>query len=175
MTVCPDRDLRALIKDGLITGPADPFAGINPASIDLRLGNQLLIESMQESGFVPYPFDRHTEAKPYELRPGQFVLAATAEVVAMPDTHAGQVQLKSSVARLGLEHLMAGWIDPGFAGTITLELHNSRQLQPVMLWPGMRIAQLVVLAMSGPCDLSYELVGRYNGQALPTPSLGVPA
>lgn len=175
MTVLPDFMLRQLIADGGITGRygRDPGDAVNPASVDMHLGPSLLIESLQNTGFVEYPFGKHTKDNPFTLRPGNFVLAATEETITLPDDLAGQVQLKSSVARLGLEHLMAGWIDPGFTGTITLELHNSRQLAPVLLWPGMPIAQLVVQQMAAPCAISYRLTGRYNGQEHPTESLGV--
>jgi dCTP deaminase len=171
MTVLPDHAIQARIQAGLIDPPN--FDAINPASVDVHLGPSILIESLQHHGFVTYPFGKHTEADPFTLRPGQFILAATAETVAMPDDLAAQVQLKSSVARLGLEHLMAGWIDPGFTGTVTLELHNSRQLQPIPIWPGMPIAQLVLLQMQSIPDHSYAITGRYNGQRLPTPSMGV--
>ena len=171
MPILPDHEIDRRIQAGLIT-PPNPDA-INPASVDLHLAPSLLIESVTHAGFVQYPFGKHHRDDPFTLRPGQFALAATAERIAMPDTLAGQVQLKSSIARQGLEHLMAGWIDPGFTGTITLELHNSRQLQPVLIWPGMPIAQLVLLELTSQPDHSYAVTGRYNGQELPTPSKGV--
>lgn len=173
--ILPDYMLHQLIEAGHITGTygADPLNSVNPASIDMHLAPGLLIESLQHSGFVEYPFGKHTKEDPFTLRPGQFVLAATAELIHLPDNMAGQVQLKSSVARLGLEHLMAGFIDPGFHGSITLELHNSRQLQPVEIWPGMPIAQLVIQQLAGPCAISYAVTGRYNGQEAPERSKGV--
>jgi len=171
MPILPDHEIELLAAAGMLH-PYNP-AAVNPASIDLTLAPTILIESVVGPGLVTLSIAEHTEADPYTLRPGQFILAATAERITMPDHLAGQVQLKSSVARQGLEHLMAGWIDPGFAGTITLELHNSRQLQPVLIWPGMRLAQLVLLAMASPPRRSYAITGRYNLQQLPTPSLGV--
>jgi dCTP deaminase len=164
--ILPDFHIRELAAAGCVK-PFDPHL-VNPASIDLRLAPTILIESVVGPGLVHFDLGDHTEAEPYLLRPGQFILAATAERITMPTHLAGQVQLKSTVARQGLEHLMAGWIDPGFSGTITLELHNSRQLQAVPIWPGMRVAQLVLLRMLEPPQRSYALTGRYNGQQLPT-------
>lgn len=164
--ILPDSEIAELAAAGCVK-PFDP-ALVNPASIDLRLAPTILIESVVGVGLVGLDLSDHTEADPYLLRPGQFILAATAERITMPTHLAGQVQLKSTVARQGLEHLMAGWIDPGFNGTITLELHNSRQLQPVPIWPGMRVAQLVLLTMAAPPVNSYAITGRYNGQQLPT-------
>jgi dCTP deaminase len=74
--------------------------------------------------------------------------------------------LKSSRAREGLEHLMAGYCDPGWHGSVlTLELHNSRQLWPQLLWPGMKIGQMVFHRMSDLPLRSYAQTGRYNGHA----------
>jgi dCTP deaminase len=174
MAVLNDEALHLRAKAGLVK-PYHPEA-VNPASIDLHLGPDLLLETVDEAGpgFTLYQLaELHSEADPFLLQPGQFILAATAEQVDLHDDLSGQVQLKSSVARQGLEHLMAGWIDPGFRGTITLELHNSRQHRPVRLWAGMPVVQLVLLLMHDRPRQSYRETGRYNGQVLPTASRGV--
>jgi dCTP deaminase len=152
--------------------PFDP-ALINPASLDVRLGGTLLIESAQGPEMVPYPLHHHSEAEPYWLQPGQFVLAQTVETFHLPPTVAAQFMLKSSRAREGLEHLMAGYCDPGWSGSVlTLELHNSRQLHPVPLWPGMKIGQMVFHRMDATPLRSYALTGRYNGDATVMASKG---
>ncbi|WP_409365151.1 dCTP deaminase domain-containing protein, partial [Escherichia coli] len=92
-------------------------------------------ESAESPKLVPYPLHQHTQENPYRLKPGQFVLACTIETFNLPSDIAAQFMLKSSRARSGLEHLMAGYYDPGWHGSVlTLELHNSRQLHPVALW-----------------------------------------
>ena len=155
-----------------MVSPYDP-ALVNPASLDVRLGATLLIESAARPELVPYPLQDHTEAEPYLLRPGQFVLAQTAETFNLPDTIAAQFMLKSSRARSGLEHLMAGYCDPGWHGSVlTLELHNSRQLHPVALWPGMKIGQMVFHLMHQVPVRSYAVTGRYNNHSEVHASLG---
>lgn len=168
--ILPDSEIAELAAAGCVK-PFDPVL-VNPASIDLRLAPTILIESVVGVGLVGLDLSDHTEADPYLLRPGQFILAATAERITMPTHLAGQVQLKSTVARQGLEHLMAGWIDPGFNGTITLELHNSRQLHCIPLWPGKRIGQMVFHRLSMPPRRSYAETGRYNRDAAVTGSRG---
>ena len=116
---------------------------------------------------------RYTEANPYELVPGQFVLAETIEVFDLPKGIAAQFMLKSSRARQGLEHLMAGYCDPGWHGSrLTMELHNSRQLHRIPLWPGMRIGQMVFYRMSKNPMRGYDQTGRYNNQPHVQESLG---
>ena len=160
--ILADWQIRSRCEGGMVVG-WDP-ALVNPASLDVRLGDLLLIESAQSPELVPYPLHRHNQADPYELKPGQFCLAQTVEVFHLPDDVAAQFMLKSSRAREGLEHLMAGYCDPGWHGSVlTLELHNSRQLWPVCLWPGMKIGQIVFHLMAERPVASYAVTGRYNG------------
>ena len=159
--ILADWQITARCNGGMVT-PFDP-ALVNPASLDVRLGNTLLIESVYGSEMVPYLLAGYTQENPYLLAPRQFVLAHTVETFHLPDDVAGQFMLKSSRAREGIEHLMAGYADPGFHGVMTLELHNSRQLHPVPLWPGMKIGQMVFHQMAGIPQRSYAITGRYNG------------
>jgi dCTP deaminase len=169
--ILPDHQIHAFCEAGMVT-PFEP-ALINPASLDVRMGGTLLIESAQGPTMVRYPLESHTEGRPYLLQPGQFVLAQTVEVFHLPPTVAAQFMLKSSRAREGLEHLMAGYCDPGWSGSVlTLELHNSRQLHPVGLWPGMKIGQMVFHQMAAAPDRDYRETGRYNGDATVMASKG---
>ena len=172
MTILADWEITALCNGGMVT-PFDPEL-INPASLDVRLGGALLIESVSSpEAWCPYPLHQHTEAKPYLLVPGQFVLAQTIETFHLPSDIAAQFMLKSSRARSGLEHLMAGYCDPGWSGSVlTLELHNSRQLHPVALWPNMKIGQMVFHRMSATPLRDYRVTGRYNGDQQVTASKG---
>ena len=171
MTILCDWQIQNAAHDGLIV-PFNPDQ-LNPASYDVLLGGMLLIESAASPELVPYPLQDHTEAEPYLLRPGQFVLAQTAEVFNLPDTIAAEFRLKSSRAREGLDQALAVWCDPGWHGSVlTLELRNNRQLHPVPLWPGMRIGQMVFHRMEELPLKSYRLTGRYNEHSTVMPSLG---
>jgi dCTP deaminase len=124
----------------------------------------LLIESVSSRELLPYPLSRHTEANPYEMVPGQFCLAQTVEVFNLPDDVAAEFRLKSSRAREGLDQALAVWCDPGWHGSVlTLELRNNRQLWPQLLWPGMKIGQVVFHLMDERPVNSYAKTGRYNG------------
>ena len=174
MTILVDFEIHALCN-----GEHQPMVApfdvelLNPASLDIRLNDDLLIETVEGPQMIPYPFGRHDVDNPYLLRPGQFVLASSVEVFNLPERIAAQFVLKSSRARSGLEHLMAGYCDPGWSGSrLTMELHNSRQLHPVPLWPGMRIGQMVFHALQQAPLRSYREVGRYNNQPHVQESLG---
>jgi dCTP deaminase len=161
MTTLCDHQIHAYAAAGLVS-PYLPEL-VNPASLDVRLGDALLIESAQAAQLVPYPLRQHSQAEPYWLRPGQFVLGHTLEVVNVPESMCAQFMLKSSRGREGFQHMLAGYVDPGFRGSLTLELHNSRQLHAIPMWPGMRIGQLVLHPLGSTPLRSYAETGRYHG------------
>jgi dCTP deaminase len=156
-----DTEIRALCEEGLVD-PYDPTL-VNPASLDVRLGENILIETALTSHMQPRSIAGFTEDRPFLLHPREFILAETVETFFLPSFLAGQFALKSSRARSGIEHLMAGYCDPGWSGSkLTLELQNARALHPVKLWPGMRIGQLVFHVMSAKPAEDYSIVGHYN-------------
>jgi deoxycytidine triphosphate deaminase len=79
----------------------------------------------------------------------------------------------SSLGRLGLiVHATAGFVDPGFQGTLTLEITNLTRV-PIVLWPGKPIAQLSFMALDAPAEHPYgspELGSHYQGQTAATES-----
>jgi deoxycytidine triphosphate deaminase len=79
----------------------------------------------------------------------------------------------SSLGRLGLLiHSTAGYVDPGWQGTLTLELSNVANL-PIALYFGMRIGQISFFRMSSAVERPYgspELGSKYQGQSEPTAS-----
>jgi hypothetical protein len=65
MILC-DQEIRQLCLTADLVTPFNPDL-INPASIDVRLGDTLLIESAQSRELVVYPLDRHSEEIPPAL------------------------------------------------------------------------------------------------------------
>jgi dCTP deaminase len=106
--------------------------------------------------------------EPFILHPGEFVLGSTLERVAIPDDLVARLEGKSSLGRLGLLiHSTAGYIDPGWDGTITLELSNVARL-PITIYAGMPIGQISFLTLTTPVDAPYR--GKYLRQEGPTAS-----
>jgi dCTP deaminase len=160
--ILADQEIQHLIDERNMVEAFDPEL-INPASLDLRLGDLIMLESAEGLEMKPCSIANNTKDDPYWLKPNQFILAQTIEVFNMPDNIAGLFFLKSSRAREGYENLHAGYADPGWNGsTLTLELKNSRQIQPLPLWPGLKIGQMVFFKMSAKPDVSYATVGHYN-------------
>ena len=79
----------------------------------------------------------------------------------------------SSLGRLGLiVHATAGFCDPGWKGTLTLELNNLTRV-PIILHPGSEIAQLSFMTLDRPALRPYgspDLGSHYQGQRAATAS-----
>ena len=77
------------------------------------------------------------------------------------------------MGRLGLiVHATAGFCDPGWKGTLTLELANLTRI-PIRLYGGLPIAQLSFMTLDAPALRPYgheQLGSHYQGQVEATPS-----
>ena len=113
--------------------------------------------------------------KNYTLMPGEFVLGSTIETVKIPNGIAARFEGKSSLGRIGLStHITAGFIDPGFRGNITLEIHNANAV-PIMMHAGMKIGQLCFMTLDNEAERPYgssELGSHYQGQNTVTEARG---
>jgi len=161
VSILPDHQIQILCNSGMIT-PFD-VEKVNPASLDVTLGNEIMVEQDNSNDLKRMSIEDCTKEKPFLLHPGHFVLAHTVEKFRVPSNIAGQFALKSSLARAGFEHLMAGYIDPGFWDSVlTLELKNARRIAPIPLYPNMRIGQIVWTRMESMPNKTYRETGRYN-------------
>src|SRR6056297_3856998 len=137
---------------------------LQPASVDLRLGssflkiNENLTEIMTLNDKLEY---RSMEKDEIVIPPHSFLLATTREHIELPENLTAFVEGRSSIGRMGLFIQNAGWVDPGFAGKITLELYNANRL-PIKLKAGRRICQLVIAKMDKKAEFPYQ--GKYQGQ-----------
>lgn len=162
MAVLCDWEIKARCLGSQMVTPFEPEL-LNPASLDLRLGSNLMIEVMDSPSLYMIDISSRTADQPYLLLPGEFCLAETVEEFCLPDDISAQFVLKSSRAREGLNHLLAGWCDPGWHGSkLTLEFKNERKHHPIELYPGMKVGQMVFHLMSNVPSLSYREVGHYN-------------
>lgn len=174
MSLMSYTQLCELVEQGVI-GPV-AHEQINASSIDIRLGNKIIVERNTETGAVVDPFKRTNFPQAevdlaggyYDLSPGEFVLAHSLEVFNLPNDISAEFRLKSSGARSGLNNLFACHCDPGWHGsTLTLELHNCLRFTCIRLTPGMPIGQMLFHKHIRPVpyDRSYAARGRYNKDA----------
>ena len=136
MAVLCDWEIKARCRQSQMVVPFDEDL-LNPASLDLRLGLYLMVESIYSPDLVRINIADKTEDDAFMLQPGEFCLAETLELFNLPNDISCQFVLKSSRARDGVNHLLAGWCDPGWHGSkLTLELKNERLHHAIALYPG---------------------------------------
>lgn len=145
----------------------DRLVQVQPASIDLRLGDSWIDPSTMGRGKIP--------ESGLLLEPGHdnFILGETMEYIRLPHHIVGRVDGRSSLGRMGLRvHSTAGFIDPGFEGIITLEIDLVGS-KPLYLRPGMRVCQVSLHKMDRPARRPYGAATRkskYQGSTTVTPS-----
>lgn len=155
-----DRAIREQLRFGdLKIDPHPADSAFQPASVDLLLSGDFL---------SPYSDDHHhVDGHYYPIQPGECMLGSTVERITVPDFLVARVEGKSSFGRRFLMvHSTAGFIDPGFQGTITLELHNLSK-KPIALRIGEPIAQVSFEFLDQPAERPYGHEGlhsRYQGQ-----------
>lgn len=155
-----------IASGGLAVQPYDE-ACIGPNSYDVHLGDQLVVyteavlDAKQENRTrtITIPEDGIV------LQPGRLYLGKTVEWTSSPG-FVPMYEGRSSLGRLGVSsHITAGFGDIGFEGNWTLEISV---VQPVRIYPGIRIGQLYWHKPVGEITSTYQ--GKYQGQEDVQPS-----
>lgn len=185
------------IADWASSGGVTPFDEtlVNPASLDLRLGNTIREPHKLWNTLSEIDMRHHIEkgtidelpkwgdAKEFHthwLFPGRFVLCHSLEKVRIGVMSACLLVLKSKLGRLGVNHSHSGWGDPGFGlpknnssddgAQWTLEIQNISPW-PVKLVAGERLIQQVFFDMTEAPRVDYRDTGHYVYQTGPTPAM----
>lgn len=162
--ILSDRTIEKMLAEGSLTITPLTKEQIQPASVDIRLGNTFSITEDSSTGVITMEREilyRTIQTDTYILLPGQFILATTMEYFELPDNLTAFVEGRSSLGRMGLFIQNAGWVDPGFKGEITLELFNANRCA-IELKAGRRVGQLVFAKMDEPAEHPYR--GKYQNQ-----------
>src|ERR1700760_3552081 len=180
-SVLSDATIVELVETGRIR--IEPWDAnlVQPASVDLRLGDSFRVfhnhrasaidlrdppENLTEEVIVP-------QGGSFVIPPGGFSRGRPLGWFELPGEIVARIEGKSSLGRLGLiVHATAGFCDPGWKGTLTLELNNLTRV-PIILHPGREIAQLSFMIPARPPRRPYgspELGSHYQGQRAATAS-----
>ena len=162
--ILSDKTILKMLENKSLTITPVEKEQIQPASVDVRLGNTFSIVEDMSRGILSLDNEivyKTITADTYVLLPGQFVLDSTMEYFELPDNLTAFVEGRSSLGRIGLFIQNAGWVDPGFRGEITLELFNANRCA-IELKAGRRVGQLVFAQLDDTALNPYS--GKYQGQ-----------
>lgn len=165
-----DRDIKKGVDAGDIYISDFALKRLQPVSYDILLGNKFeIVKSHKIAAVDPgkgiFPDTYQTEiqdGEPFVLHPGRTVLGTSKDTFGSK-RYLIHLSGKSSLARLGLVvHNTAGIVNPGHFLNITFELFNAGKV-PIILRPGMEIAQITFSEISSELDKDYQETGRFNG------------
>ncbi len=167
-----DNDIKKGLKEGkIIIRPFNP-KHLQPVSYDVTLSNEFEITNRHAISFVDtvnkiYPSTRIIKVKDSEsfvLHPGESVLGKQREFVGVDREHLILLSGKSSLARVGLVvHNTAMLFNPCHYFYPAFELMNTSNV-PLVLHPGMAIAQLLFARLTSPAGRTYKETGRFSAK-----------
>jgi len=165
-----DGDIKRAVEGGSIVIRDFDEARLQPASYDVLLGNRFVLTDSHATTAIDPARKIYAQTQEVTIEDGDsFVLHPNMSVLGTLKDYVGsneyliQISGKSSLARIGLVvHNTAGIINPGHFLHITLELANFNTV-PIILRPGMPIAQLTFSKLSSPVSRDYSETGRFNG------------
>ncbi len=164
-----DQDIKEAVQKKEITIRPFVLDRLQPASYDITLGNLFIVNDAHTSAFIDplnnvFPKTREVKVKDgdgFVLHPGVSLLGYSKEYFGS-DNYLIEVNGKSSLARIGLlVHNSAALINPGHFLNVALELCNLNNV-PIILRPGMSIAQLTFSTISSATTQNYRNTGRYS-------------
>jgi dCTP deaminase len=181
MSIMSDAEILEAMEKGEIA--IEPFdkSFLGPDSVDIRMGSELLLSKNVGRTLDPMKKDEVSyfekvslkKNEPFMLGHHQFVLANTLEKISLSQNIAAQIEGRSSIGRFGIViHMTAGIIHAGFGSkkpsTLTLEVYSVNP-NPVLLHPGMKIAQLSFFHLGRKALKGYDSMkgSKYVGQNAP--------
>lgn len=115
------------------------------------LGDEIMIEDIRRSDrSIHQATAEHDLYKMrdegYILSPGEVALACTKEIFNLPNNLSCEFKLKSSIARVFINNMLATWCDPCWSNSVlTLELKNDIRYHSILIKPNMKIGQMIFL------------------------------
>ncbi len=165
-----DTDIKKALESGAVIIKPFNEKQLQVASYDVTLGNEFEIvdrhklEASDPSKKI-FPQTRKIiipDGERFVLHPGENVLGKQKEFIGVDLEHLILLSGKSSLARIGLVvHNTAMLFNPGHKFYPTFELVNSSNV-PIILRPGMEIAQLIFGKLTSRAGKDYTDVGRFD-------------
>jgi len=165
--ILTDKEILEEIEKGTVVIEPYDRECLGTNSYDVHLGKYLANYTDRELDAKKHNKVNHFEI-PEEgivLEPNTLYLGVTHEYTES-HAHVPFLEGKSSTGRLGIDiHATAGKGDVGFCNTWTLEISVT---QPVRVYAGMPIGQLIYFKIDGTVDRPYhsKVGAKYNGRTI---------
>ncbi|GAG74577.1 unnamed protein product, partial [marine sediment metagenome] len=121
-----DNQIKKLVKDGTIKIENYSEDSVQPASYDMRIGNEVFITTARQV------IDLTKNGGRFTIEPSAVAMVGTYELLELPKNIIGRPGLRSGLARQGLFPSIGIQADPGFKGRFFINLINLTSL-PISL------------------------------------------
>lgn len=191
MQLC-DKDIFDALKCGqlIFLGlnkkyPFVPEKQVQPASIDLRLGNRFVKFKKDINSFDIKNIDFINEYldelflednQGYTIYPREVIYCHIYEQMSIGNRYSARIEGRSRVARLGLSiHCTGDYINPGFLGSMPLQIVNNNHF-PITIYPYIYICQIIIYELTQEplityADKSTLSKNKYYNEPYPSPSI----
>lgn len=168
-----NEDIKKVLADGeLIIEPYYPEY-LRGAGLTLHLGEHLLkpepgtTVDVKNKIAPKYREITIEDENPYCMQPGEFILGHTYQTVSVGPSLGFFIEGRSTLARVGMTIVQTAMlVYPGHRNrTVTLELAN-HGVNPILLYPRMKIARVALFFLQTPSTDKYDDHGKYRVQPL---------
>lgn len=170
---------REILQEAILNNMIEPFVGeqvrmngmsygLSSMGYDCRCHNEFKIFTNVNNSIIdPLDFDPKAFVDHVGdeciIPPNSFILTRTIETLNMPDDIIAICMAKSTIARTGCV-LGITPIEPGFKGTVTIEISNTTPL-PVRIRAGTGICQMLFFRSNSRPMITYgDRKGKYQNQ-----------
>lgn len=166
-----DCDIRDVLSKGELTITPFNEKWLRGSGITMHLGETILkpkpgtVIDVKRRIAPAYDKVILEDDKPYLLQPSEFVLGHTFQKVTVGSSLGFMIEGRSTLARIGLTIVQTAMlVYPGHSNrAVTLELANHGP-NPILLYPRMKIARVVLFELKTPSTERYDDTGKYRGQ-----------
>jgi dCTP deaminase len=128
------------------------------ASYELTLGNEYFTTASEDGVKVKLKTDEQ-----FSIKPGQFALLITKEVVTIPNNIVALISIKASIKFCGLVNVSGFHVDPGFVGKLKFAVYNAGS-RDITLSEGQRLFPMWFCELTAPLNSEDKYDGTHYGQ-----------
>lgn len=166
-----NEDIKRCLETGELK--VEPFSDevLRGSGMTLHLGPTLLkplpgkVVDVKNRIVPDYQEIQIEDETPYTLEPGEFVLGHTLQSITVGASLGFLIEGRSTLARVGLTIVQTAMlVYPGHRDrAVTLELAN-HGVNPILLYPRMKIARVALIELKTPSSIDYDQQGKYRNQ-----------
>jgi len=170
MPIYSDKAILDAIDKGILSITPLQVKNIQPASIDLTLGEDIEILTLDKIDIFSVDINmlrNHIKKinimDGYDLAPNTYVIGYSAEKLKFSTFINGHIKNRNSLVLCGLDVSASSYINPGFEGYMPLVIRNFGKAV-ITLRPGVRVCQLEISQLTSQSLRNYN--NRHNIDSL---------